>query len=370
MKQWLKPIILFLMIVGMVGAIVQISGIINIGASSKHWAITEWFLSFSMKRSVKTYSLSVPEVPDLSQRALIVEGAGHYEMGCRQCHGGPDEPSYLGQITTPEAPFLPPEIDNWNDKELFRIVKHGVKFTSMPAWPTQTRDDEVWAMVAFLRKLPHISRDEYKELVYGRKMPLMIMPSHYSGEVSGHVAITCSHCHGVDGNGRGEGVFPGLAGQKQEYLVNSLRAYKQGKRNSGTMELVSSSLEEEMIIELSRYYSSQKRKVLKKAYSPEEKIAIERGREIAHKGIPEQHVAACIGCHGPNQKKQDRKNYLPVLYSQPATYLETQLKLFVENKRGGSKHAVLMQKAVWKLSDQQRKDLSLYYESLPPSSDQ
>lgn len=370
MKQWLKPIILFLLVTGMAGVIVQVSGIINIAASSKHWAITAWFLNFSMERSVSTYSFTVSEPPDLDQRALIVEGAGHYEMGCRQCHGGPDEPSYLGQITTPEAPFLPPEIHKWSDKELFRIVKHGVKFTSMPAWPTQTRDDEVWAMVAFLRKLPQISRDEYKELVYGKKMPLMIMPSHYSGEVSGHVYITCSHCHGIEGNGRGEGVFPKLSGQKQEYLENSLRAYKQGKRNSGTMELVASSLEEEMIRELSRYYSSQKRKSFNKNFSSEEKMAIERGKIIAHKGIPEQHVAACIGCHGPHPAGKTSKSYLPVLNGQPATYLETQLKLFVENKRGGSAHAELMQKAVWKLSEQQRKDLALYYESLPLTSDQ
>mgnify|MGYP003298824914 CR=1 FL=1 len=35
------------------------------------------------------------------------------------------------------APFKP------KDAELFSIVKHGLKFTGMPAWPTQSRDDEV-----------------------------------------------------------------------------------------------------------------------------------------------------------------------------------------------------------------------------------
>src|SRR5690606_10750925 len=206
-----------------------------------------------------------------------------------------------------------------------------------------------------LRRLPHINRDEYKELVYVRKMPLMIMPSHFSGEVSGHVYITCSQCHGIDGNGRGEGVFPQLSAQNKEYLENSLKAYRSSKRNSGTMELAASSLEDEMIRELANYYSSQKRDVIQKKYSEEELRSIERGKEISRKGIPGQHVAACIGCHGPLAGGKTRKPYFPDLRGQPATYLETQLRLFEENKRGGSEHAELMQKALWKLTDQQRK---------------
>ena len=32
----------------------------------------------------------------------------------------------------------------------------------MPAWPTQTRDDEVWMMVAFLRALPEFDSNDHR----------------------------------------------------------------------------------------------------------------------------------------------------------------------------------------------------------------
>ena len=41
----------------------------------------------------------------------------------------------------------------------------------MPAWPTQQRDDEVWAMVAFLRTLPDLQAEDYRRLVHGETSP-------------------------------------------------------------------------------------------------------------------------------------------------------------------------------------------------------
>ena len=42
--------------------------------------------------------------------------------------------------------------------ELFWIVKHGIKYTGMPAWVALDRDDEVWAVVAFLNGTPRSRR--------------------------------------------------------------------------------------------------------------------------------------------------------------------------------------------------------------------
>ncbi|RPH76501.1 MAG: hypothetical protein EHM88_19525, partial [Candidatus Rokuibacteriota bacterium] len=41
------------------GFLVVASGIVSIKASAGHWAITEWFLSFAMQRSVATHALAV-----------------------------------------------------------------------------------------------------------------------------------------------------------------------------------------------------------------------------------------------------------------------------------------------------------------------
>ena len=42
------------------GAIVVLSGIVPIKASSGHWRITAWFLHFSMGRSISTHTLGTP----------------------------------------------------------------------------------------------------------------------------------------------------------------------------------------------------------------------------------------------------------------------------------------------------------------------
>jgi mono/diheme cytochrome c family protein len=49
--------------------------------------------------------------------------------------------------------------------EDFWVVKNGIKMTGMPAWGV-THDDEIlWDVVAFLRKLPELTADQYQALV-------------------------------------------------------------------------------------------------------------------------------------------------------------------------------------------------------------
>jgi len=49
--------------------------------------------------------------------------------------------------------------------EEFWVVKHGVKMTGMPAWGVTHNDELLWDVVAFLRKLPELTADQYQTLV-------------------------------------------------------------------------------------------------------------------------------------------------------------------------------------------------------------
>jgi mono/diheme cytochrome c family protein len=55
------------------------------------------------------------------------------------------------------APLYPPA-------ELFWILKHGIKMTGMPAWSDHS-DEELWATVGLLEKLPDMSKQDYARLV-------------------------------------------------------------------------------------------------------------------------------------------------------------------------------------------------------------
>ena len=340
------------------------SGIIPIKASSGHWAITEWFLQFSKRRSVSTHTLGM-KVPPLDEPQLVLKGAGHYEIGCRPCHGSPAlQHPRIAAAMLPPPPYLPPRVPEWDPEELFYIVKHGIKFTGMPAWPALQRDDEVWAMVAFLQEFPELSAEEYEELAKGEAAtgdetpPLAGLPE--SEPALGGLLERCVACHGREGAGRGLGAYPTLAGQKPVYLERSLQAYADGQRHSGIMEPVAAGLNSEQIAKLARYYGGLEAR----APSPADEqtaTAIERGRAIAHEGIPSQRIPACIGCHGPSPIR--RNPTYPLLAGQYAEYLELQLELFKKGHRGGTEYAHLMQMVAGHLESDQIRDVALYYAS-------
>ena len=51
--------------------------------------------------------------------------------------------------------------------------------------------------------------------------------------------------------------YPNLAGQHEDYIVNSLRSYKSGVRKNAIMAGMAAALTEKDIQELAKYYSSQ-----------------------------------------------------------------------------------------------------------------
>ena len=200
-KRWLFRIVGLLAVLGAGAFLVVVSGVVPIKASSGHWPITEWILQLAKSRSVATHTLGI-EAPALDDPSLILKGATHYEIGCRPCHGNPDQQTpRIAQGMTPRPPYLPTRVSNWTPDELFYIVKHGIKFTGMPAWPAQQRDDEVWAMVAFLRKFPELSAEEYRRLATGGSAkvnaelpmndPLTLRDAPRA------VTENCARCHGV-----------------------------------------------------------------------------------------------------------------------------------------------------------------------------
>jgi len=364
MKRWFIHIGTFVTLSAAAGLFVVVSGIMPIKASSGHWPITEWFLSFAMSRSVSTHSVGIEIPPDLDERARVMKGAGHFETGCAACHGSPIwKKPRVAQRLSPLPPELSTKIAEWTPEELFYIVKHGVLFTGMPAFPSQERDDEVWAVVAFLLQLPQIDEADYRELVFGKETVA-------SDEVPRAVIDNCARCHGIDGRGRGTSAFPRLDGLHADYFIAAMEAYSTGKRRSGIMEPIAGRVSDDEVSEIAAFYSRRRditgppadggeadRQANKHALG-----AIQRGELIAQDGLPEQGVGACIACH--RSKVDDHNPNYPVLQSQFADYLVLQLMLFQQRQRGGSDYAKLMHPVADGLKLEQMQDVAAYYASL------
>jgi len=71
------------------------------------------------------------------------------------------------------------------------------------------------------------------------------------------LSASCAGCHGDNGISLSQN-YPNLAGQKNQYLITQLKAFKNGSRKNATMTAMTSALSEQDIVNISAYYSSLK----------------------------------------------------------------------------------------------------------------
>jgi len=74
------------------------------------------------------------------------------------------------------------------------------------------------------------------------------------------LTYTCQGCHGVTGykNAYPNYHVPKIGGQAQQYLVNALTEYRQGKRKHPTMQAQAESFSEQDIADIAAYLSGLK----------------------------------------------------------------------------------------------------------------
>lgn len=69
-------------------------------------------------------------------------------------------------------------------------------------------------------------------------------------------SATCAGCHGATGSSNNP-LYPNLAGQKEQYLVKAINAYKSGERGDPTMKAMVGALTDADIGNLAAFYSTQ-----------------------------------------------------------------------------------------------------------------
>jgi cytochrome c553 len=328
-------------------------GIFNVGASSGHSDLAYRVLHFAMRRSVAARA-GGGKTPDLSDPVLILRGANHFQTGCAPCHGAPGAPrSPVANGMTPPPPRLASAREAFDPHELHWIVKNGVKMTAMPAWPTSGRDDEVWALVAFLEQLPMLPGDHAR---------LRQPPEQHASADAPAVVSQCASCHGLDGNGRG-GAFPKLAGLSAAYIENALNDFRNGARPSGFMRPVAAALSEQDEKAAAQFYAAQSR-------SPADAVL---SASLRDKGEQIASIAggrdgpACMTCH--RVRDAERNPEIPKLAGQPARYIGEQLLLFRQGVRAGTPNARVMARIAQRLSDDDIAALAAYFGALPPTED-
>ncbi|WP_343525705.1 c-type cytochrome [Sphingomonas sp.] len=301
-----KRVIMTLIGLAALGMAVAWSGVISLAASSGHWAITDWFLHWAMRNSVRTHAaLTAPKDP--ADPSGLVSAAGHFANACAVCHGAPGQkPAPVMQAATPPAPDLAVNAREWTDRQLFWIIQHGVKYTGMPAWAVQDRPDEVRRMVAFVRLLPGMTPAQYRALV--AEAAPAVDPDN------------CTGCHGTDGRGRRSADIPILGGQNPAYLLAALKGYADGSRSSAVMQQVAMRMEPAAMAAAARRFAAMPGLGAARPTRADSPAA-----RIVERGLPERQLPACASCHAPG------KSY-PVIAGQRASYIAARLRQWQGDK--------------------------------------
>jgi len=160
-----------LAIIGLVAILVAIGaavfffgGFYSVAGTSKDPALVEWALIHVRTASIDRHATDQPP-GSLEDSTMVQAGARRFfERGCTNCHGGPGvEWMKFSEGLHPDPPDLKDVVNEREPRHLFWVIKNGINMTGMPSFgPLGIEDKEIWSIVAFLKKLPNISEDDFK----------------------------------------------------------------------------------------------------------------------------------------------------------------------------------------------------------------
>ncbi|MDH3511178.1 MAG: c-type cytochrome [Gammaproteobacteria bacterium] len=163
----------------------------------------------------------------------------------------------------------------------------------------------------------------------------------------------CAGCHDLSGRGAAPGI-PHLAAQLETYLLESLRAYREGKRFHAALQDMTAHMSAEEIRNVAAYYAS---------LAPLEGTARADGPETALSPYQQGEAAAqaCGVCHGADGNSEIPGT--PSLAGQQPLYFVAAVRAYLSGARNFS----TMEHSLRGLSNIDVQNMALYYASQAPT---
>lgn len=169
----------------------------------------------------------------------------------------------------------------------------------------------------------------------------------------------CASCHGSAG--QGSLTVPRLAGLNPDYVFKQLRDYGRGTRHNETMEVVARTLSEGEMRRLGQYYAAL---AAPSTARPDLGGDVARGERLALNGDWSKNIPACFSCHGSSGFGIGGQ--FPAVAAQHPAYTIAQLNAWLGGTRRNSTQGLMRGIAI-RLSDEDRKAVSDYFATLPPT---
>lgn len=170
-------------------------------------------------------------------------------------------------------------------------------------------------------------------------------------------AVTCSACHGLDGNSLNP-EWPTLAGQHENYIVKALQSFKSGARQNVLMSSMALPLTDEDMQDLAAYFAAQKR-----AGGAADPALLSAGERLYRGGNKDTGVPACLACHGPTGQGNPPAGW-PAIGGQHATYAAAQLTAYRSKQRTTDGDTQMMRNVAAMLTDDEIKAVASYIQGL------
>jgi len=150
-------------IVGIGAAVFFLGGFYSVAGTAEDPGIVRWALTQVRTASISRHATDQPPA-NINDAQMVQAGAKAFAAhGCANCHGAPGVPwQKYSEGLHPDPPDLK-EVADLSPSQLLWVVKNGINMTGMPSFALAgAKDEEIWAVAAFIKKLPTVSEADYK----------------------------------------------------------------------------------------------------------------------------------------------------------------------------------------------------------------
>jgi mono/diheme cytochrome c family protein len=145
-------------------AVFFFGGYYNVAGTAEDPAAVTWALTKVRVASVNRHATDSPPASFGDDNMVLAGAKAYASNGCANCHGAPGV-MWLkySEGLHPDPPDLKKVAGDLSPAQLFWIIKNGINMTGMPSFNLAgAKDDEIWSIAAFVKKLPSVSEANYK----------------------------------------------------------------------------------------------------------------------------------------------------------------------------------------------------------------
>jgi thiosulfate dehydrogenase len=170
LKGFIAGIVLTIAAALIGGYLVLQSGLVPANADTKPGPVETWAANTSLDATLNREAPKDPN-PVATTDANLIDGINLYGQHCAICHGtakGTASASPVAKGLNPSPPQMATDgVEDDPEGVSFWKIKHGIRWTGMPAWKDTLNDQQIWTLALFLKhmdKLPAAAQEAWQKV--------------------------------------------------------------------------------------------------------------------------------------------------------------------------------------------------------------